>query len=145
MNQRTIQEIEAEMEELSNTGNLGRMMDLVDEHGYTIDRMYGAIIEGDLEKIQKLEPLGMDITEDCYVKAAIIHEQLLVVIYQVNKGADVDLVIDFAAPREEPLIEGNIYFSGSQVIWQWAKCWRSVKILNDKLPLKGQIEKKSKF
>jgi hypothetical protein len=54
-------------------------------------------------------------------------------------------VIDFAAPREEPLIEGNIYFSGSQVIWQWAKCWRSVKILNDKLPLKGQIEKKSKF
>lgn len=145
MNQRTIQEIEAEMEELSNTGNLGRMMDLVDEHGNTLDKMYGAIIEGDLRKIRTLESLGIDITEDCYVKAAIIHEQLLVISYQVNKGADVDLVIDFAAPRKEPLIEGNIYFSGSQIIWQWAKCWQSAKVLSDKLPLKGQIEKKSKI
>ena len=145
MNQRTIQEIEAEMEELSNTGNLGRMMDLIDEHGNTIDKMYGAIIEGDLDKIQKLEPLGMDITEDCYVKSAIIHEQLLVVIYQVNKGANVDLVIDFAASREEPLIRGNIYYSGSPVIWKWAKCWQSAKVLSDKLPLKGQIEKITKI
>jgi hypothetical protein len=145
MNQRTIQEIEAEMEELSNTGNLGRMMDLVDEHGNTLDKMYGAIIKGDTRKIKTLESLGIDITEDCYVKAAIIHEQLLVVIYQINKGADVDLVIDFAAPREEPLISGNIYFSGSQVILQWAKCWQSAKVLSDKLPLKGQIEKISKI
>lgn len=133
------------MEHDGSLGDIGMVMDLVDEHGNTMDKMYGAIIEGDLEKINDLEPLGMDITENHFLKAAIIHKQLHVSSCQVNKGADVDLVIDFAAPREEPLIEGNIYFEGSELIWQWAKCWQSAKVLSDRLPLKGQIEKKSKI
>lgn len=142
---RTLKEIEDEIEHYGALGNIGMVLDLVDEHDNTIDKMYEAIIEGDLKKIQELEPLGMDIIDNYYVKAAIIHKQLHVISYQVNKGADVDLVIDFAAPREEALIEGNIYYSGSPVIWQWAQCWQSAKALSDKLPLKGQPEKKSKI
>lgn len=142
---RTLKEIEDEMEHYGALGDINMVMDLVDEHSNTIDKMYEAIIEGDLEKIQELEPLGIDVTQNQFVKKAILHEQLLVISYQVNKGADVDLVIDFAAPREEPLIEGTIDFSGSKLIWQWAKCWQSANDLSDKLPLKGQIEKISKI
>jgi hypothetical protein len=145
MNQRTIQEIEAEMEELSNTGNLGRMMDLIDEHGNTLDKMYGAIIEGELERIAELEKLGMNITDEGFLKAAIFNDQLLVVVYQVNKGADVDAIIDFAALKDEPIKVGSTTFSGNQTIWQWAKTWKSANALSEKLPPKGQSDKNTKI
>jgi hypothetical protein len=142
---RTLKEIEEEIDRNVPLGNIGRVMDLVDEHGNTIDKMYQAIIDGDLEQAIKLTELGMNLIEEQFVKAAILHDQLHIVAHQVNTGADVELVIDFAAPREEPLVEGNISFSGSQVIWQWARCWQSVNALNDKLPPKGQLDKKTKI
>ncbi|WP_175789419.1 hypothetical protein [Burkholderia cenocepacia] len=142
---RTLKEIEDDMDHYGALGEIGTVMDLVDEHGNTIDKMYEAIMEGDLERALELEKLGMDITENHFVKAAILHDQLLVVAHQVNNGADVELVIDFAKPREEPLIEGNISFSGGQAIWQWARCWQSVNALSEKLPPKGQVDKKTKI
>lgn len=142
---RTLKEIEEEMDKYSDLGDLGKVMDLADEHGNTVDKMYKAIIEGDLEKIKLLEPIGMDITQEHFVKAAIIHEQLLVIAYQVNSGADVDLVIDFAAPRDEPLVSGSLVYSGSPLIWKWAKSWKSANALSKKLPLKGQPHTTSKI
>ena len=142
---RTLKEIEDDIDKNVPLGNIGKVMDLVDEHGNTIDKMYEAIMEGDLEQAIELTGVGMNLTEKQFVKAAILHDQLHIVAYQVNNGADVELVIDIAAPREEPLIEGNISFSGSQVIWQWARCWQSVNAFNEKLPPKGQIDKKTKI
>ena len=133
------------MDHYGALGEIGTVLDLVDKHGNTIDQMYKAIIEGNLEQALELTELGMDLTEKQFVKAAILHDQLHIVAHQVNNGADVELVIDFAKPREEPLIEGNIHFTGSQVIWQWARCWQSANALNEKLPPKGQSEKKTKI
>jgi hypothetical protein len=142
---RTLKEIEEEMDSVQNTGNIGRMMDLVDEHGNMMDKMYGAIIEGNLEEIQELEQLGIDITEDSFVKAAILHNQLLVITYQVNKGADVDAVIDFARQKDEPLVFGLMSFSGSDLIWKWARSWKSANELSNRLPPKGSAAKKTKI
>lgn len=138
MTDRTIQEIQAEINEISTAGNIGRMMDLVDEHGNIFDKMYHAIIDGDLIRIAELEKFGMEITDEGFVKAAIIHDQLLVIGYQVSKGAEIDIIIQFAKPKDEPSISGNISFSGSQLIWQWAKSWKSANALSEKLPVKGQ-------
>lgn len=142
---RTIQEIEAEMELAQETGDLGRVMDLVDEHGNTFDKMYAAIIDGDLDRIADVEKLGINITSEGMVKASIFNDQLLVVVYQVSKGADVDVIIDFAKPKEEPIRVGRTTFSGNQTIWQWAKAWKSANALSEKLPPKGQPDKKTKI
>lgn len=145
MGNRTIQEIEAEMDEVSKTGNIGRMMDLVDEHGNTFDKMHQAIAEGNLDRIAELEQLGLNITDAQFWKSAVISGQLLVVVHQVNRGANVVNIIRFAGPKDEPLEIGRIRFSGNQLIWQWAKSWKSANVLSKKLPLKGQHEKKSKI
>lgn len=83
MKERKISEIEAEMKEVAKTGNIGKMMDLVDEHGTTFDKMHDAIAACDLDKIAELEELGMNITDAQFWKSAIISNQLLVVVYQV--------------------------------------------------------------
>ncbi|MDO3552052.1 hypothetical protein [Ralstonia pseudosolanacearum] len=142
---RTLKEIEEEMDSVQNTGNIGRMMDLVDEHGNMMDKMYEAIIEGDLDRIRELEDLGIDITEDSFMKTAVLHDQLLVITYQVNKGADVDAVIDFARQKDEPVVFGSMSFSGNDLIWKWARSWKSANALSEKLPAKDQPEKKAKI
>ena len=73
---RTLKEIEEEIDRNVPLGNIGRVMDLVDEHGNTIDKMYQAIIDGDLEQAIKLTELGMNLIEEQFVKAAILHDQL---------------------------------------------------------------------
>lgn len=107
--------------------------------------MHDAIAEGDLDRIAELEQLGLKITDEQFWKSAIISDQLLVVVHQVNKGANVDKIIRFARPKDEPLEIGRIRFSGNQLIWQWAKSWKSANALSKKLPPKGQHEKKSKI
>ncbi|WP_124616215.1 hypothetical protein [Burkholderia contaminans] len=97
-------------------------MDLVDEHGNTIDQMLLAIQEGDLEQIQFLEALGIDLTEEQFIHCSVLHEQLHLIAYQVSKGADVDRLIEIANYRDKPVIS------------QWAKCWKSVNALSEKLP-----------
>ena len=142
---RTLKEIEDDMDRYQKLGDLGMVMDLVDEHGNTFDKIYEAIIEGELERIAELEKLGMNITDEGFLKASIFNDQLLVVAYQVNKGADVDAIIDFAALKDEPIKVGRTTFSGNQTIWQWAKSWKSANALSEKLPPKGQPDKKTKI
>lgn len=145
MNERTIKEIEAEMDVVQETGDIGRMMDLVDEHGNTFDKMHDAIAECNLDRIAELEQLGLDITDEQFWKAAIISGQLLVVVHQVHRGVDINKIINFSELRTEPLKMGSIVFFGNQLIWQWAKSWKSANALSKKLPPKGQHEKKSKI
>ena len=115
---RTLKEIEEEIDRNVPLGNIGRVMDLVDEHGNTIDQMFYAIFDGDLDRIYDLEKLGIDITGESFVVAAVRNDQLMVVANQVRRGLNVDLLIDIAE-RE-----------GNQLIWNWAKCWKSVEARN---------------
>lgn len=137
MSQRKIQEIEAEMDKVKKTGNIGRMMDLVDEHGYIIDKMHEAIADGDLDRIATLEQLSINITHAQFWKSAILSDQLLVIVYQVNKGANVDKIINFAKPRDVPFKIGGTMFSGNLLIYKWANSWKYVNTLNKRLPFKG--------
>lgn len=139
---RKITEIEAEMEQAAKTGNIGKMMDLVDEHGNIFDKMHEAIVYGDLDRIAELEDLGINITDAQFSKLAIISNQLLVIVHQVNKGADIDQIIQFSKPRDEPLKIGRISFSGNYLIHKWATSWKTVNVLNKKLPPKGSQPEK---
>lgn len=115
---RTLKEIEEEIDRNVPLGNIGRVMDLVDEHGNTIDQMFYAIFDGDLDRIYDLEKLGIDITGESFVVAAVRNDQLMVVANQVRRGLNIDLLINIAE------CEGN------QLIWNWAKCWKSVEARN---------------
>lgn len=115
---RTLKEIEEEIDRNVPLGNIGRVMDLVDEHGDTIDQMFYAIFDGDLDRIYDLEKLGIDITGESFVVAAVRNDQLMVVAIQVRRGLNIDLLINIAE------CEGN------QLIWNWAKCWKSVEARN---------------
>ena len=115
---RTLKEIEDEMDQHVPLGNIGKVMDLVDEHGNTMDQMFYAICDGDLDRIYDLEQLGIDITDESFVVAAVRNDQLMVVADQVRRGLNVDLLIAIAE-RE-----------GKQLIWNWAKCWKSVEARN---------------
>ena len=142
---RTLQEIQKEIDRYKKLGDLGMVMNLIDEHGNTFDKMHDAIAEGDLERIAELEQLGLKITGEQFWKSAIISDQLLVIAHQVNKGVNIDKIIKFAKPRDEPFTMGRIVFFGNQTIWQWAKSWKSANALNKKLPPKGQAEAKQKI
>jgi hypothetical protein len=142
---RTLKEIEAEMDHYQELGNLGKVMDLVDEHGNTYDKMHDAIAEGDLDRIAELEQLGLKITDEQFWNSAIISDQLLIIVQQVNRGVGIDKIIKFAEPRDEPFKRGRIVFFGNQTIWQWAKSWKSANALSKRLPPKGQREKTSKI
>lgn len=117
---RTLKEIEDDMDHYGALGDVGTVMDLVDEHGNTIDQMFCAIFDGKLDRIYELEPLGIDITEKHFLKAAIKHNQQFVVHYQVKKGANLDDVIDLAKDYEMSAIE------------QWAKFCKRNKMGNSK-------------
>lgn len=112
MKERTLREIEEEMDAIIPTGSIGRMLDLVDEHGNTIDKMFHAIFDGKLERIYELEKLGIDITEKSFLKAAIKHDQLLVACHQVHKGADINAIIELSENYD------------NQNILQWARSWK---------------------
>lgn len=109
MKERTLKEIEEEMDRNAVQGNIGTVMDLVDEHGNTFDKMFYAVCEGDLERIGELEALGVDITNKALLKAAIKHNQQLVVYHQVKQGVALDDVIELAKDYDNLPIE------------QWAK------------------------
>lgn len=121
---RSLKEIEEKIDRNVPLGNIGRVMDLLDEHGNTVDQMFYAIIDGDLDRIHYLEQFGMDITGESFVVAAVRNDQLMVVANQVRRGLDVDLLISIAE-RE-----------GNQLVWNWAKCWKSVEARNASLSSK---------
>lgn len=90
---RSLKEMEEEMDSNVPLGNIGRVMDLVDEHGNTMDDMSYAIFDDDLDRIHHLEHLDMDITGESSVVAAVRNDQLMVVANQVRRGLDIDLLI----------------------------------------------------
>lgn len=118
MNERTLVKIEEEIVIYAEQGNLGKVMDLVDEHGNTIDQMLRAILNGDLDEIYYLEQFGIDITEEHFVLAAVRNDQLMVIANQVRRGLNADRLIEIADKE------------GNQLIFQWAKCWKSVNAHN---------------
>ena len=85
MKERTIKEIEDEMAIRSEQGEIGRVMDLVDEHGNTFDKMHQAIEEGDLKRVIEIEKLGVNSAEERFVKVAVMYDRNLIVYHQSNK------------------------------------------------------------
>ncbi|WP_279211865.1 hypothetical protein [Delftia acidovorans] len=117
MKERSLKEIEEKMDQHATQGNIGEVMDLVDEHGNTFDKMFYAVCEGNLLRIYDLEALGIDITEKQFLKAAIKHDQHDVLYHQVKKGVGLDDVIELAKDYDKGYIE------------QWAKfCKRNQMI-----------------
>ncbi|WP_459190583.1 ankyrin repeat domain-containing protein [Ralstonia pseudosolanacearum] len=86
---RTVSEIEAEMEYHQEDGNLGKVMDLVDEIGNMQDRLYTAIAKGDLEGVLYFESLGFALDEPHYLKVASQSNQCEVIELLVHKGIDI--------------------------------------------------------
>lgn len=85
MKERTLKEIEEKIDAAALTGDVGRVMDLIDEHGNTMDKMFHAISSGDIERVQELEELGIDLTQNSFLMAAVDHGQLPILRYQVQK------------------------------------------------------------
>ncbi|MHA6897968.1 hypothetical protein [Ralstonia pseudosolanacearum] len=104
MKERTIKEIEEDMDKYSEAGELGKVLDLVDEHGNTYDKMYWAIIDGDISRVIALEKLGIDVTTTQFVEEAIKQDQEVIVFHQVKQGANLDEVIELAKKHENDFI-----------------------------------------
>lgn len=87
---RTISEIEEEMGQYQQEGNLGKVMDLVDELGNLGDRLVKACAETDWDEITFLNhEIGMDLTEDVYLQVAAKYGQTEVIKYLVQNGSDI--------------------------------------------------------
>ncbi|ATI28171.1 hypothetical protein CR47_0212170 [Ralstonia solanacearum] len=84
------------MEKHSKEGNIGKVMDLVDEHGNTFDKMAFACVDGNLGRVIELENLGVNCTDRGFIKAAVKHNQEVIVLHQVKQGASLDEVIEVA-------------------------------------------------
>ncbi len=107
---RSLKEIEEEMNRNVPLGNIGKVMDLVDEHGNTTDQMFYAIYDGDLDRICYLEQFGIDMTGESFVVAAVRNDQLMVVANQVRRGCDlppVDVPIRSGSPGSR-LLDGYV-------------------------------------
>ncbi|PRD76145.1 hypothetical protein C6P74_23945 [Burkholderia multivorans] len=86
---RTVSEIEAEMEYHQEDGNLGKVMDLVDELGNMGDRLTAAITNGDLDGVLYFESLGFDLKEPFYLKIAAKYGQCEIINHLIQCGSDV--------------------------------------------------------
>lgn len=98
---RTVSEIEEEMEQYQEEGNLGKVMDLVDELGNMQDRLYKAIAEGDLNEALYFNSLGFDLREAACLRVAAKYGQCKLIGYLIRNGTDVhangDEALCFAA------------------------------------------------
>ncbi|MBR8147378.1 ankyrin repeat domain-containing protein [Burkholderia vietnamiensis] len=89
MNDRTVSEIEEEMDYHQKEGNLGAVMDLVDELGNMGGRLTVAITNGDWDDALYFESLGFDLKEPFYLKIAAKHGQCEIIQHLVQRGSDV--------------------------------------------------------
>ena len=101
---RSLKEIKEEMDRNVPLRNIGKVMDLVDEHDNTMEEMFNAIIDGDLDRLYYLEQFGIDITGESFVVAAVRNDQLMVVANQVRRGLDINLLINIAEREGNQLI-----------------------------------------
>lgn len=120
MKERTLKEIEDEIDSTVPTGNIGKVMDLVDEHGNTYDKMHYAIEKGDLKRVMELEKLGVSSAESRFVMVAVKYEQNLIVFHQVKQGASLKVVIELAKEYNKASI------------LNWARYVRNNKMGSDK-------------
>ncbi|MGE1002648.1 ankyrin repeat domain-containing protein [Ralstonia pseudosolanacearum] len=97
MGDRPVWEIEEEMESHQQEGNVGAVMDLVDELGNMQDKLFAAVVDGDLNDILYYESLGFDITDSSYLKVAAQYGQCKIIEFLINQGSDAH------AEVEEPL------------------------------------------
>ncbi|MDM8356191.1 ankyrin repeat domain-containing protein [Pandoraea communis] len=88
---RTLQDIEKEMDCHQKKGNLGVVMDLVDEHGQIMDGFKNAIHGGDLVDLVTYQCLGVDLRydDDFPLRLAAFCGQESIVQYLAERGADV--------------------------------------------------------
>jgi len=105
MKERTLAEIMKEMDHHVNKGNLGKVMDLVDDHGNLIDRMEYAIIDGDLELVGHLETLGVNSIHERFIRVAIRAKDFDILQHHILMGANIDEIIEFSSQMQVPLVE----------------------------------------
>ncbi|HDR9038418.1 TPA: ankyrin repeat domain-containing protein [Burkholderia vietnamiensis] len=86
---RTVSEIEKEMDYHQEEGNLGTVMNLVDKLGNMGDRLTVAIANGDWDGALYFESLGFDLREPFYLKIAAKHGQCEIIKHLVQRGSDV--------------------------------------------------------
>ena len=96
MNDRTVSEIEEEMEQYQEEGNLGKVMDLVDELGNLDDRLCDACAYADWEEIKHLKSLGVDLTSITFLAPAAKFGQTEVIKYLIQHGSDIHAENDYA-------------------------------------------------
>ncbi|MHA6860360.1 ankyrin repeat domain-containing protein [Ralstonia pseudosolanacearum] len=99
-------EIEEEMDYHQEEGNLGAVMDLVDELGNMGDRLTLAISNGDLDGVLYFASLGFDIREPFYLRIAAKYGQCKLIDYLVRHGSDIHAENDdalFTAAVEKQL------------------------------------------
>ncbi|UZF16110.1 ankyrin repeat domain-containing protein [Ralstonia pseudosolanacearum] len=89
MRDRTVIEIEEEMDRHQEEGNLGAVMNLVDELGNMGDRLTAAITKGDLSSTLYFESLGFDLKEPYYLKIAAKYGQCEIIKHLIQCGSDV--------------------------------------------------------
>ena len=89
MTARTTSEMQREMDEQSELGNIGAVMDLVDEMGNLEHRALKAIALGNLVEIRHLEARGVDVhsVNGFFYRKAIRSRHLDVVRYFIDRGA----------------------------------------------------------
>lgn len=79
-------------------------MDLLDEHGNTIDNMYYAIFNGDFDRIKHPETLDINVIDKSFVNAVVDHDQLRILSYQFEKGTDLEYIIELAEDSTKGVI-----------------------------------------
>lgn len=104
MANKTLGEIETEIESSFHQGDIGAVLQLTKQHSKLLDRMKFVIYEGDINEIRRLEDLGMDFTTSTFVKEAVAHDQRDVICHLVSKGADIDNVIELSKQLKNEVI-----------------------------------------
>ncbi|MBU9391518.1 ankyrin repeat domain-containing protein [Burkholderia multivorans] len=101
MGDRTVAEIEKDIDFHQEQGNIGEIMNLVDELGNMGDRLTLAITNGDLNGTLYFESLGFELSQPFYLKIAAKYGQCEIINYLIQCGSDVhangDEALCFAA------------------------------------------------
>nr|CUV53964.1 protein of unknown function [Ralstonia solanacearum] len=101
MDDRTVVEIEKDIDFHQEQGNIGEVMNLVDELGNMGDRLTVAITNGDLNGTLYFESLGFELSQPFYLKIAAKYGQCEIINYLIQCGSDVhangDEALCFAA------------------------------------------------
>ncbi|PRG71024.1 MULTISPECIES: ankyrin repeat domain-containing protein [Burkholderia] len=101
MGDRTVAEIEKDIDFHQERGNIGDVMNLVDELGNMGDRLTLAITNGDLDGTLYFESLGFELSQPFYLKITAKYGQCEIINYLIQCGSDIhangDEALCFAA------------------------------------------------